>query len=196
MIHNDNFPSDKNSIYIPRNLCFSPLDTVRLPIVLAIVSITSVFNSSSTCGTLLYSTYHSILNCLSLIVLFYMNLSHGLINNPCDFRVFEYISYHSSADSIYPYRALRSRRYSTFTPLYTHKFSLCLGFTSHIMSTNSPSIFNRINLSSGMSALRYAPGTSKFATYLPSCESMMRLMNKDYRRMVGKDESSLVMKNI
>ena len=62
-----------------------------------------------------------------------------------------------------------------------------------MMSTNSPPIFNRINLSSGISALSYSPGTSKIATPLPSCPSMMRLVNKAYREMVGEDASYLVL---
>ena len=154
---------------IPRNLCFLLLDTVRLPKCSDIVSINVGFNYSSTCDTLLSSTHHTIVNCLYLMVLFDMHLSYGLIRNPCDFRVFEYISYHSSADYMHPYKDFRRRRYSAFTPFSTRTFFLCSGFTPHMMSRNSPSIFDGMNLSSGMSALRYSPGTSKIDTYLPSC---------------------------
>ena len=92
-----------------------------------------------------------------------------------------------------PYKAFIRLRYSTFTTFSTRIFFLCLGFTSHIMSTNYPSIFNRMNLSSGMPALRYATGTQKITTSLPSCVSMMRLMNKYPKEKVGDDSSYLVM---
>ena len=62
-----------------------------------------------------------------------------------------------------------------------------------MMATNSPSIFNRTNLSSGVSALRYDPGTSKIARSLPSYSSMMRLVVKFSREMVGKDTSYFVL---
>ena len=94
---------------------------------------------------------------------------------------------------MHPYRAFRRCRYINFTPLYINTFLLHLDFTLHMISTNFPSIFNRINLSSGMSALRYAPGKSKFSTSLPSCASMMILANKYSRGMVSEDVSSLVM---
>ena len=135
---------------IPSNLCFFPLDTLRLTKISAIFSITLVFTSSSMCDTLLSSTYHNILPFLYLMFLFAMYLLYGLFSNPCDFMVLDYRSYHSSVDSINPYKAFRRRRYSTFTPLSTRKCLLCLGFTSHMMSTNTPSIFYRMNLSSVM----------------------------------------------
>ena len=62
-----------------------------------------------------------------------------------------------------------------------------------MMSKNLPSIFSKMKLSSGFSALRYAPGKLKITTYLPSCASIMRPENKDSREMVGEDASSLVM---
>ena len=160
-INKDNFPSAKNYMSIPMNFCFLPLDTVRLPKCSDIVSISFVFTSSSTCDTLLSSTYHNIVHCLSWMVLFAMNLSYGLTRNPCNFRVFEYRSYHSSADSMHPYKDFRRRRYSTLNPFSMRTFFLCSVFTSHMMSTNFPSILNKMNLSSGMSALRYDLGTSE-----------------------------------
>ena len=123
---------------IPSTLCFFHLDTVRLPKRLVVLSIKFIFTSSSTCHILLSSTYHAIVHCLSLMMIFYIHLSYVLTRNPCDFRLFEYRSYHSSVDSIHPYRASISFRYSTFTPLSTRTFFLCLVFTSHIMSTNPP----------------------------------------------------------
>ena len=127
------------------------------------------------------------------MVLFAMYLSYGLIRNPCDFRVFEYRSYHSSAESMHPYKDSRILRYSIFTPLSTRNFFLCLGFTLHQFSKNSPSIFNNMDLSSGILALRYSPGTPKIATSLPSCASMMRPMEKVFREIVGEYASYLVM---
>ena len=133
-------------MFTPRNLCFSPLDNVILSKYSDTVTINIVFTSSSTCDILLLSTYHAIVNCLSLMVLFSMHLSYGFIRNPYDFRGFEYISYHISAYYMYPQKDFRRLRYSTFTPFSTNKFVLCSGFTSHMMSTNSPSIFIRMNL--------------------------------------------------
>ena len=140
-VNKDHFTLDKNSMSIPSNLCLFSLNTVRLPKFSAIVSITFLFTYFSTSDSLLQSTYHAIVHCLSLMVLFYMHLSYGLIRNPCDFRVFEYRSYHSSADSIHPYKALRRCRYSTFPPFSACILFLCSGFTLHMMSTYSPSIF-------------------------------------------------------
>ena len=62
-----------------------------------------------------------------------------------------------------------------------------------MMSTKSPSIFNMMNFSFGVSVLRYDTGTSKMAMYLPSNESIMRLVNRDYKYMIGEDASSLGM---
>ena len=125
-------------MYVSRNFCFFPLNTVMFPKHSDIVSITFLFTSSSTIDTFFLSTYHAIVHCLSWIVLFSMHLPYGLISNPCDFRVFEYRLYHSSADYMHPYKSFRRRRYSTFTPLSTRKFFLCSGLTSHMMYTNYP----------------------------------------------------------
>ena len=95
---------------------------------------------------------------LVLMVLFTMHLSYGFIRNPCDIRVFEYRSHHSIAYSMNTYRVFISSRYRTFTPFYASTFFLCSEFTLHMMSTYSPSIFNTVNLSYGMSELRYAQG--------------------------------------
>ena len=121
-----------------------------------------MFNSSSSFDILLLSTYHDIVYCLYLMVVFSMHLSYGLIRNPCYFRVFEYRSHHISAYSMHPYRYFRRRRYSTFNPFSTHTFFLCLGFTSYMMSINLPSILKKGNLSSGISVLRYAQGHEKW----------------------------------
>ena len=44
--------------------------------------------------------------------------------------------------------------------------------------------------------LIYAPGTSKISTYLPSCELIMRLLNKYSREMLGDDAPSLAMDHL
>ena len=120
------------------------------------------------------------------MVIFAMHLSYGLIGNPFDFRVFEYISHHISAYYMHPYRAFRRRRYSTFNPFSTHTFFLCLGFTSHMISINEK--FNLLVFQClGM------PKDIKNTTSLPSCASTMRLVNKASREMVGEDGSSSVM---
>ena len=98
---------------------------------------------------------------LPFMVMFAVHLSYGYSAKSCCFIVFEYMSYHNSADSIHPYRALISRTYGEINPFSTRTFFSCLGFTSHMMSKNSPSIFTKMNLYSGMSTLSYAPGTTK-----------------------------------
>ena len=68
-----------------------------------------------------------------------------------------------------------------------------LWFTLHMMSANSPSIFSKVNLSSGMLSLVYTPGKSKTATYIPLCESIMSLVNRASNDMVCEDTSYLGM---
>ena len=62
-----------------------------------------------------------------------------------------------------------------------------------MMSTNSPSIFTKMNLSSCVLVLRYAPGTSKTDTYLLLCTSIMSMVYRVSRETVGDDASSLVL---
>ena len=113
--------------------------------------------------------------------------------NPCGFRVLAYRSYHKNMDSIQPYIAFNRPMYITFRKFSIHTFYLYSRFTYHMMSTNSPSIFNMMNLSSGMSELRYAPGTSKMATYISVCASMIRLVNRASKDMACEDASYLGM---
>ena len=164
---------------IPRNLCLFLLDTVRLPKISDIVSITFVFTSSSTCDTLFLSTYHDVVHCLSWMVIFFMNLSYGLIRNPCYFSVFEYRSYHSSADPMHPYKAFRRLRYSTFTPFPTRFSSFVWGSPS----TWCPQTLSRYLIGWIYTLLcqRWGMHHGHQKKYLPSCASMMRLVNKASR---------------
>ena len=75
-------------------------------------------------------------------------------------------------------RCKRILRYSTFNILSTKYSFLCLGFTSHIMSKNWPSIFDRIYLYFGISALKYFSGISKIITSITLCLLMMSISNK------------------
>ena len=130
---------------IPRNVWFLPLDTVSSQKCSSFALIVLVFTCSSMCDTLLSSTYKAIVHFILSMVLFAMNLSHGLTTNPCDFKVFAHRSCNNSADSIQPYNNFNIPRYSTFIPFSIRTFYLCYGFTSHIMSADSPSIFNMMN---------------------------------------------------
>ena len=47
-----------------------------------------------------------------------------------------------------------------------------------------------------MSALKYDPGIPKMATYLPLCVSIMIMVNRDSKYMVGDDSSSLGIYNL
>ena len=173
-------------------MCFPP-DTVSSPKCSTIASIVLVFMCPATCGTFLLSTQKYTVHCLSYMVLFDIHLSYGLTANPCDFIVFSYRSYHNSADFIRPFNALSGIKYSSFTPFTFCTFSLCSGFTLQMMSTNSPLIFNMILFSYSVSALRYAPGTSKMTTSPPSCASIIILVNRGFKDMASDDASSLGM---
>ena len=59
-----------------------------------------------------------------------------------------------------------------------------------MISTNSPSNFSNMNLCSGQSACRYAPGTSKVASFRPSCASMINDAIKVSNAIVGEVRSS------
>ena len=125
-----------------------------------------------------------------------MQLPYGFIINPCYFIVFEYRSYHSSADYMNPYRYFIRRRYSYFIPLSTRTFFLRLGFTSRMMSIKLLLIFYRINVSSGFVSVEVWPRDIKKSTSLPSCALMMRMSNKASREMVNEGSSSLVMQHL
>ena len=140
---------------------------VSLPKYSYITSTILVFTCSSTCNTFLSSTYQYIVHYLPSMVLFAMYLPYGLITNPCYFRVFPDRSYHNSVESMQPYRTFNSCRYSTLAAFFIHKVYLCSDLTSDMMSTNSPSVFNMMDFSSSISALRYAPVGSKMDTCIP-----------------------------
>ena len=126
-----------------------------------------MFTFLSMCNNVFSSTYQAIVHCLPSTVLFAMYLPYGLTTNPCYFRVFTDRSYYNSSDSTQPYKTFNSLRYSTLDPFSKHTFYPCSEFTSNMMSTNSPSIFNIMDFYSSISALRYDPGRSKMATYIP-----------------------------
>ena len=75
-----------------------------------------------------------------------------------------FMLYHNSTYYIHPYIAFNSSRYSTLKPICICTLFLCSGFTSHMMSKNSPSIFNIMIFSFGISVLGYAKGRTKMAT--------------------------------
>ena len=104
--------------------------------------------------------------------------------------VVENKSYHRGAISFITYIAFKISTYSNFFSFsYVTNLSY-YGFTSHIMSTNSPSNFMCTTLSSGSDACRYAPRTSKLCTALPSWESINNDPNSASNVMVGYLASS------
>ena len=141
--------------------------------------------------TLFLLTYQSIVHFLFSMTMFYMNLQYGLIMNPRYLSVFVYRSYHIIADSMHPYNYFSNHRYSTFTPFSVHTF-LCSGFTSHMMSTNSPSILIW-RFSPCPVRVKVCPRDIKIATYLPSCALIMSLKNGASGDIVGDYASSLGM---
>ena len=106
---------------------------------------------------------------------------------------FVYRLYHNSEESMHPCRDFNNYKFSILKPFFICILFLCSVFTSHVMYTNSPSNFHMIFFSSGMSILGYDPGTSKMATYLPSCASIMRRVNSYSKYMVGNYSSYLGM---
>ena len=169
-------------------LLFVPRVTVSTPKILAILSIILVFTFLSTYDTLFSSTYQAIVHCLYLMKLFDMYQSYRLILNLRDSNVFLYRSYHSNAEYMNPNNSFSNRRYSIFTPFSIQNvFVFWIHPTQdfHKLTLN----FNMINSTPGMSSLRYAPGISKMATFLPLCASIVRLENY----IVGDYASSLGM---
>ena len=110
--------------------------------------------------------------------------------NPSDLNVVVYRSYHINADSKNPYNAFSNTRYGTFTPFSIH---ILFVFWIHLTHDVQKSTLNFImmDFSPGMLALRYAPGTPKITTYLPSCALIMRLKNRYLNDMVVEDDSYL-----
>ena len=126
------------------------------------------------------------------MILFAMHISYVLITNTIYLNVFAYRLYHSSADSTHPYNAFNNCRYITFTSfpyVYFCVFWIHLTHDSQKSTIN----FNMMISSPGMSALRYSPGTSKVTTSLSSCASIMRLVHRYSKELVGDDTSSLGM---
>ena len=107
---------------IPRDLCLFPIGTVRSPKCLPIVSV-NIYSILHQCVMPCFRQ-HTMLSWIAfpLMVIFSIHLSYRLTTSPCDFRVFEHISYHISEDSTHPYIYFISRRYSTFNPFYPHTF--------------------------------------------------------------------------
>ena len=69
-------------IFMPRKLCVFPLVITSFPKCFSVVFKTLSTTLASTCESLLSSTYHTIVHCLSSIILLATHLSYGLIMNP------------------------------------------------------------------------------------------------------------------
>ena len=122
-MNSDTIPFPKNSMFVPRSLCFFPIDTVSSPKFADIASMVLEFTCSSMRDTLFLSNYQAIVQCLPSTVIFFMHLSYGLITNPYYLGVFVYRSYHNSAESMQPYKYFNSFSYSTFPPFPCAHFS-------------------------------------------------------------------------
>ena len=119
------------------------LITVSSPKSSAIFSIVLVLTFSLTCDALLPSTHQAIVHCLPYMMLFDMVV--WITSKLMGYQSFLYSLYHNMADYMHPYRAFNSLRYSILIPFSICKFFFCSEFTSHMMSTNSTSIFNIMN---------------------------------------------------
>ena len=86
--------------------------------------------------------------------------------------------------------ALVTHMYNTFFPFSYITFGLCSVFISHMISTDLSFSFKRTCLSRGISACKYAPGTSKMATSLLSCASMAKVVRSASKDTVGEDIDS------
>ena len=92
---------------------------------------------------------------------------------------------------MHPYRAFRILKWTTFFPFSYRIFGMLYGFTSHMISTNSPSKLRLTSFSLGMSAFKYAHGTSNITTSWPSYVSTTNVEISSSRVIVGYEASSL-----
>ena len=160
---------------IPRNLCFlislrQVHQNIRL---LHISSWCSILHQNAT----LYCPRHTnqlytafCLWCCSMCIYhMYLQQTYGI-------SIFLYRLYHNGAYYMYPYRYFNKFRYSTRTPFFMRTFFLCSGFTSHMMYTNSPSIFNMIIFFWPVSIEVWPRDIKNGHTSLHSCASIIRLV--------------------
>ena len=181
-------------IFIPRNWWLSPLVIVNSPKCFEISPKIHVTTSSSSCDTLLSSTYQHIVHCFPLIILFATQRSYGFTWKPMPRSVSTYKLYHNNADSMHPYSARSRCKYNTLffpSPLVKRSYS---GLTWHMMSAKSPLSTISVFLSSGIFACRYAPGTSKIATFLFSTTSITNDASRPSRETVGDEYDSFSFK--
>ena len=111
---------------------------------------------------------------------FETHCSYGLSLKPKSNSVVE-----NKSISIIPYIAFKISTYITFLTLSCITKISYSEFTSHIMSTNPPSNFMCTKLSSGSDVWRYATGTSKVCSALPSWASINNDANSTSNAMVG-----------
>ena len=135
------------------------------------------------------TTYHVMVHCLPFMILFATHLSYGFSLKPVFCKVPRKSLYHSKAERMYPYRALRSCRYKVF-PFSENTKGMYFGFTLQSISTILPVSFS--NVKSGMSALSYAPTTSALATSHSSITLMARVIMSASVDTVGEAASSFV----
>jgi len=126
-----------------------------------------------------------------MINLLATHLSTALTTKPSSLRTVTNSSYYNKADLIISYNAFKICTYNTFLPFSYLTSALYSGLTLFIMSTNCPSIFNKTNFDFGMYACKYAPDTSKTATFLFSYPKVMSNASSDSRERVGELASSL-----
>ena len=138
----------RDSISIPRKVCFFTLLRNRFPNFSPILSAIIELTLLPIYDTLLLSNNHPMLHWFSFVVLFLMQRSHELILNPYSDNVVENSSYHNKNYLSYHILILGLSHTVSFFPFHM-LFFLYSGYTSHITSINSLSDFVRKILSPG-----------------------------------------------
>ena len=101
------------------------------------------------------------------------------------FKVYAQCSYHSNADSIYPYMDNKMNSYNTFSPLPMTMLFYMFGveFTHDIYKL--PTKFQNYLFSFGIQVWRYAPGTSEISNTFSLYSSTTNAVTSPSRETVG-----------
>ena len=117
-------------------------------------------------------------------------LSYSFNFYPSAFNVCVYKLYHCSADSIHPYIALSTLKYSTFWTFSYLTYCLYSSFISHMMSTKRPRIFSITFFSAAILACKYVHGMLKLAMSCSLYASIMSVV-KSYSIYTVRDATLL-----
>ena len=133
-------PFPMNSMFIPGYLCLILVFLTRFQNLISIMLTIVVSALSPILEVVLLSTYYPKVHWLSFMYLFEVHLSYGFSAKPRSKITVENSSYHWKSLSIITYMDSKTLTYRPFFLTYILTFSLCLGFTLHMMSKHIPQI--------------------------------------------------------